>query len=247
MTTPAPGKSVARKRTYYGVPIGILMLDTKFQRFNGDIGNAETWPFPVQYKVVRGAVPNKVVDLLNNRDLFRRFVDAPDELVAEGVDGITTTCGFLALYQQELAAHCSVPVATSALLQVPMVARMLPKGKRVGILTFAAESLTVHHLASVSIDPDTPVIGMPPTSEFQRSIREGDSAVPFEILKDEVLDVAERMVEADPSIGAIVCECTNITPYSHEINRRLGVPVFDMVTLVHWFHQALRPRHFPQH
>jgi hypothetical protein len=34
--------------------------------------------------------------------------------------------------------------------------------------------------------------------------------------------------------------------YSYEINRRLGVPVFDMVTLVHWFHRALRPQHFPQ-
>ena len=120
----------SRKAIYYGVPIGILMLDTKFQRFNGDIGNAQTWPFPVQYKIVHGAVPNKVVDTLNNRDLFQRFADAADELIAEGVDGITTTCGFLALYQQELAAHCSVPVATSALLQVPMVARMLPKGKR---------------------------------------------------------------------------------------------------------------------
>jgi hypothetical protein len=125
-------------------------------------------------------VPNKVVDTLNNRDLFQRFADAADELIAAGVDGITTTCGFLALYQQELAAHCSVPVATSALLQVPMVARMLPKGKRVGILTFSAESLTVHHLAAVGIDPQTPVVGMPPTSEFQRSIREGDTSVPFE-------------------------------------------------------------------
>jgi hypothetical protein len=239
-------RSDARKRTCYGVPIGILMLDTKFQRFNGDIGNAQTWPFPVQYKIVPGAVPNKVVDTLNNRDLFQRFADAADELIAEGVDGITTTCGFLALYQQELAAHCSVPVATSALLQVPMVARMLPKGKRVGILTFSAESLTLHHLAGVGIDPQTPVIGMPPTSEFQRSIREGDAAVPFDVLKNEVLDVARRMVETDSSIGAIVCECTNISPYSHEINRQLGVPVFDMVTLVHWFHRALRPQYFPQ-
>ena len=237
----------ARKRTYYGVPLGILMLDTKFQRFNGDIGNAQTWPFPVQYKIVHGAVPNKVVDTLNNRDLFQRFADAADELIAEGVDGITTTCGFLALYQQELAAHCSVPVATSALLQVPMVARMLPKGKRPAILTFSAESLTVHHLAAVGIDPRTPVVGMPPASEFQRSIREGDASVPFEVLKDEVIGVAERMVAADPSIGAIVCECTNITPYSHELNRRLGVPVFDMVTLVHWFHSALRPERFAQH
>ena len=235
-----------RKRSYYGVPIGILMLDTKFQRFNGDIGNAQTWPFPVQYKIVHGAVPNKVVDTLNNRDLLHCFADAADELVEQGVDGITTTCGFLALYQQELAAHCSVPVATSALLQVPMVARMLPKGKRPAILTFSAESLTIHHLAGAGIDPQTPVVGMPPTSEFQRSIREGDASVPFEVLKQEVLGVAQRMVENDRSIGAIVCECTNITPYSHEINRRLGVPVFDMVTLVHWFHRALRPQSFQQ-
>jgi phosphohistidine swiveling domain-containing protein len=234
------------KRTYYGVPLGILMLDSKFERFNGDIGNAQTWPFPVQYKIVRGAVPNKVVDTLNNRHLFQLFADAADELIADGVDGITTTCGFLALYQQELAAHCRVPVATSALLQVPMVARVLPKGKRPGILTFSAESLTMHHLAAVGIDPDTPVVGVPATSEFQRSIREGDNAVPFEVLKNEVLDTAERMIKDDPSIGAIVCECTNITPYSHEINRRLGMPVFDMVTLVHWFHRALRPEHFPQ-
>ena len=70
---PASTKSNARKRTYYGVPIGILMLDTKFERFNGDIGNAQTWPFPVQYKIVHGAVPNKVVDMLDNRDLFHRF------------------------------------------------------------------------------------------------------------------------------------------------------------------------------
>ncbi len=239
-------KNLARKRTYYGVSLGILMLDSRFERFNGDIGNGQTWPFPVQYRIVQGAVPNKVVDTLNNRDLFQRFADAADELIADGVDGITTTCGFLALFQQELAAHCSVPVATSALLQVPIVARMLPKGKRPAILTFSASSLSVHHLAAVGIDPQTPVVGMPSTSEFQRSIRDGDDSVPFEVLKGEVLDVAQRMIETDPSIGAIICECTNITPYSYDINRRLGVPVFDMVTLVHWFHRALRPQHFPQ-
>jgi phosphohistidine swiveling domain-containing protein len=237
---------MTRKRTYYGVPLGILMLDSKFERFNGDIGNAQPWPFPVQYKIVRGAVPNRVVDTLNNRDLFQRFADAADELIADGVDGITTTCGFLALFQRELAEHCSVPVATSALLQVPMVARMLPRGKRPAVITFSAESLTMHHLAAVGIDKDTPVVGLAPDSEFQRSIREGDTSVPFETLKNEVLEVAERTLRDDPSIGAIVCECTNITPYSHEINRRLGVPVFDMVTLVHWFQRALRPQRFPQ-
>jgi hypothetical protein len=91
-------------------------------------------------------------------------------------------------------------------------------------------------------DRPTTAIASAPITEC----REDDASVPFDVLKDEVLGVAQRMVENDPSIGAIVCECTNITPYSHDINRRLGVPVFDMVTLVHWFHRALRPQYFPQ-
>ncbi len=60
-----------RRRTYFGVTVGILMLETAFERFVGDIGNARTWPFPVQYRIVRGAVPAKITDLVNNRDLLQ--------------------------------------------------------------------------------------------------------------------------------------------------------------------------------
>jgi hypothetical protein len=238
-------KPPRRSRTYYGVTLGILMLDTRFERFYGDIGNALTWPFPVQYRVVKGAVPSRVTNLADN-DLLQPFKDAADELIAAGVDGITTTCGFLALYQRALADHCTVPVATSALLQAPMVARTLPRGKRVGILTFSKESLTAPYLEAVGVDPATPVVGLPPESEFQRSIREGDDTVPFAVLRDEVMATAERLLTSDPSIGAIVCECTNLTPYSHDMNRLFGFPVFDMVTLVHWFHRGLNPQAFLQ-
>jgi hypothetical protein len=229
----------------HGVAIGILMLDTKFVRFNGDIGNAITWPFPFLYKIVKGAVPSAVTDLVNH-NLLTHFNTAADELIAEGVDGITTTCGFHSLYQQEFSAHCSVPVATSALLQVPMVARILPKGKRPGILTFSAESLTAPYLLSVGVDPSTPVAGMPRESEFQRAICEDDGAVSFATLLHEVLDVAESFLKSDASIGALVCECTNLSLYAHYIYRRLDVPVFDMVTLVHGFHGGLRPKLFHQ-
>ena len=215
------------KRTYYGVPIGILMLDTKFERFNGDIGNAQTWPFPVQYKIVRGAVPNKVVDTLNNRDLFQRFADAADELIAEGVDGITTTCGFLALYQQELAAHCSVPVATSALLQVPMVARMLPKGKRAGDPHLLGR---VAHRCIISRRSASIRIRRSSACRRRRSFsaRSAKATLRCRSRCSRTKCSASRGAwsKDDPSIGAIVCECTNITPYSHDLNaraRRAGV------------------------
>lgn len=234
-----------RKRTYYGMSIGILMMETYFERFNGDIGNGRTWPFPVQYRIVTGATPDRVTDAAGP-NMLEAFKAAADELIAAGVEGITKTCGFLALYQKELAAHCRVPVATSALLQVPMVARILPRGKRPAILTFSAEGLTAAHLEAVGVDPKTPMYGMPPASEFQRSIRQGDTSVAFATLEREVLEAVERMVQGDPSIGALVLECTNLTPYSRAIGLATRLPVFDMVSLVHWFHRSLSPEHFPQ-
>ena len=45
-------------KTVFGASIGILMLETRFPRIPGDMGNAATWPFPVQYRVVKGATPD---------------------------------------------------------------------------------------------------------------------------------------------------------------------------------------------
>lgn len=227
-----------------GAAIGILMLDARFERFPGDIGNPRTWPFPVRYRIVAGATPSRVVATTDD-GLLAPFKAAADALVADGVEGITTTCGFLSLYQQELAAHCAVPVATSALLQVAMVARILPRGRRPGIITFSARELTRAHLERAGADPATPVAGMPEGSAFQRAIRDGDTSVPCATLRAEALDVAEGLVRRDPTIGAIVCECTNLSPHAAEIRARLGVPVFDMLTLVHWFQRGLRPERFP--
>jgi len=107
-------------KSLYGAKVGILMLETRFPRIPGDMGHAETWPFPVLYKVVPGASPRRVV-CDGARGLLDKFLDAAEELVRLGADGITTTCGFLSLYQREIAAHVGVPVATSSLMQADPV------------------------------------------------------------------------------------------------------------------------------
>src|SRR2546428_2839481 len=113
----------------YGVTVGILMLDTRFPRIPGDMGNAATFPFPVRYHRVSGADPDLVVRR-GAEGLLPAFVQGARALEGEGVGAITTSCGFLAKYQQELAAAVRVPVFTSSLLMVPLVHRLLPAGRR---------------------------------------------------------------------------------------------------------------------
>ncbi|MEC9311380.1 MAG: aspartate/glutamate racemase family protein, partial [Pseudomonadota bacterium] len=116
-------------KTVYGATVGILMLETQFPRVHGDVGNALTWDFPVQYRVVEGASPDRVVRN-DPSDLAERFIEAGHDLIRTGCDGITTTCGFLSLIQEEVKSALGVPVATSSLMQVPMVQSLLPAGKR---------------------------------------------------------------------------------------------------------------------
>ncbi|MGJ7524600.1 aspartate/glutamate racemase family protein [Variovorax sp. GB1P17] len=233
-----------RKKTYYGVSVGILMVKTTFRRYLGDIGHAGTWPFPVQYRIVEEALPAKMTEL-HSASLLEPFKRAARELVEAGVDGITTTCGFLSIYQQELADYCGVPVATSSLLQVPMVQRLIASNRQVGILTYNSDALSGPYLSAVGIAADTPVYGMPQSSEFVRSIKEGDDRVPYATLREEVLALAGRMIQENPRIGAIVSECTNLAPFTADIQERFGVPVYDTVSLVNWFHAGLRPRRYP--
>jgi len=65
------------------------MLEARFPRIPGDMGNAGSWPFPVLYRVVRGATPERVVRE-QARGLLPDFLVAAKELVELGADGITT-------------------------------------------------------------------------------------------------------------------------------------------------------------
>jgi len=229
------GKSV------YGAAVGILMLEAHFPRIPGDMGNALTWPFPVMYKVVRNASPDLVVRQ-RAAGLLDNFIQAAQELVAEGVDGITTNCGFLALYQEDLTAAVSVPVASSSLLQVPMVERTLRAGKRCGILTISATSLTEEHLIKAGCALDTPIGGTPEQGEFSSVILNNQLELDVEKARRENVDAAIALASANPDLGAVVLECTNMIPYAADIRKATGLPVFSSYGFVSWFQQGLQPR-----
>lgn len=230
-------------KTVYGASLGILMLETRFPRIMGDIGNARTWSFPVQYRVVKSATPEKVVRG-DARELSEIFIEAAKDLVESGCDGITTNCGFLSLLQDDLKNAISVPVAASSLMQVPMVNALLPSHKRAGILTISKKTLTQAHLESANVPLDTPIMGTENGKVFTRDILGDAAEIDFKACLEDMLEAAKILVEQNPDLGAIVLECTNMTPYAADLKKVTGLPVFSIYTFLNWFQQSLMPDRF---
>lgn len=231
-------------KAIYGVPLGILMLEARFPRIHGDMGNGTTWPFPVLYRVVGGASPEKVV-LKGATGLLPDFIEAARDLVRLGAEAITTNCGFLSLFQRELAAAVGVPVATSSMMQVPWVQATLPPGRRVGIVTVSSATLTPAHLEAANVPLDTPVAGTENGREFFRVLIKAEKDdMDVDLARQDVVQAALDLVARHPEVGAIVLECTNMPPYAADVQAATGLPVYDIYSLITWFHAGLRPRRF---
>jgi len=231
-------------KNFYGFHIGILMLDTRFPRIPGDIGNATTWDFPVLYKVVRGASTARVVDK-SDPSLLKPFIASAKELEAEGVSAITTTCGFLAMFQRELASELSVPVFTSSLLMVPMVHKMLAPSRKVGVISVNSVALTEKQFRGVGME-GVPFVctGMESEKLFINTFGKDNQELDVEGVREEFRRVSKRLVRDNPDVGAIVLECTNMPPFAVDVREATGLPVFDIVTLVNFVrHSLVKPRY----
>ncbi len=231
-------------KAIYGAPLGILMLEARFPRIPGDMGNALTWPFPVLYQVVPGANPERVV-LEGARGLLPAFLEAAANLTRLGAEAITTNCGFLSLFQRDIAAHVGVPVATSSLMQVPWVQATLPPGKRVGVISISGGTLTPAHLGAAGAAADTPITGTEGGRElFRVLIKAEKEELDAALAEQDILEAGRDLLSRHPDVGAIVLECTNMPPYAAALRDGLQVPVYDIYSMVTWFHAGLRPRRF---
>jgi hypothetical protein len=208
--------------------LGVLMLETRFPRPRGDIGNDCTFSFPVLRRVVHGASPGRVV---RERDaaLLAPFIEQAQGLVAAGCAAIATSCGFLAVWQHELQAGLPVPVWSSSLLQL---APLQAEGRRCGVITVDAASLTRGHLLAVGAAADTPVEGIAPGSALHQTLLHDLPELDEADASAQVLAAARRLLAREPGLDTLVLECTNLPPYAPALRQATGRVVLDVVTLL---------------
>lgn len=224
--------SVAWCHNMANAKIGVLMLDTQFHRPLGDVGNPDTFSFPVIYIKVKGASISRVVRE-GDAALIRPFVQAAKELEEEGIKAITTSCGFLALYQKEIQQQLNVPFFSSSLLQIPLAA--IIAGEPIGVLTASKSSLTESHLKGVDAHQYRTIIkGMDEMPAFSGAIIKEEIELDEEVVAKEMKQITAQWIAEHPELKAIVLECTNMPPYKEEIRKVTNLPIFDITTLMNY-------------
>jgi len=220
--------------------VGIIMLDTQFPRIIGDIGNPNSFDFPVQYEVVKGASAEKIV-CKADRDFIQPFIEAGQSLIDRGARIITTSCGFLSLFHNELNQALGVPVFSSSLQQVSIAQSIIKREQKVGIITANKVFLTPNHFTAIGINYDSlEIVGMEDAEEFTAVFIDGKKTLDEGKCNQEMAAAALRLKNMNTDIGAIVLECTNMPPYSLIIREVTGgLPIFDMMTMVNYAAAAI--------
>ncbi|MBT4092075.1 MAG: aspartate/glutamate racemase family protein [Deltaproteobacteria bacterium] len=213
---------------------------SQLEEMPGNIANPNTFDFPVLYRRVKGANFQTVVKSPNQK-VLREMIKSARQMEAEGIRAILTSCGFNAIFHQELSNSVNVPFISSSLMQVPLVSLMLQKDQVIGIITADQESLSEDHLRAVGITDDhyPIVIGIEHTEEFSKICRDAHAVLDQEKFINEVVEVARELTRLHPNTGAIVLECTDLPPCADEIRASLKIPVFDIVTLTNMVYKAV--------
>ena len=234
----------------YGQSTGIVLLDRRYPLLPGNVGNASTYDFPVNIKLLKGSWDPPFPPYRDKQGKYtaemQKFIDLLKEFEDEGMRAITCACGFFAAAQKEAAAAVSIPVYTSPLMLIPFVNQMLKPGQKVGVLTAYSPRLTDEpeiFLHPLGVDESIPlaILGLNEEEcpEFYEVVGDRRWDMNVEKMQDEIVTFARRLVDENPDVGAVVLECSDFPTYAAAIQEEIKLPVFDFIAMINMVHHAV--------
>lgn len=213
------------------VPMGLIQLESLV----GNSTNPESYRYPVKFVPVPGACTETIITS-PSREVMARMIRIGKELEKEGIKAISTSCGFTAIFQQELANALDIPVFSSALLQVPFVQNIVGRNNGVIVLTANKSSLTDAHMKACGItgDMNVYVYGLEDAEQWKKIFDNPDEAFELAIVEDVVIDTVKVAVSQHHDAKAIVLECTDLPPFAQKIREVTGLPVFDFNSMANY-------------
>lgn len=225
----------------YGHEIGILLIACSNPFPPGDVGNASSYRYPVLYETIHTVTIDSLIND-GDRSMAGDVIAAALRLQAMGVKAITSDCGYMLHFQDQVAAALKVPVMLSSLLQLPLIASTLAPQASIGIICANSSRLTPSLVALAYPHPTCAIhiAGMEDAPAFRSAILDEEGSLDTDAVEAEIVERATGLVSRHPEIGAILLECSNLPPYASAVQRATGRHVFDFLTMIDFFQAAGR-------
>jgi hypothetical protein len=223
----------------YGEAIGIILLENYAPFIPGDVANATTYDFPVRFQRVENFSVERIFK--HDMSLLDPVLEAGRALVREGVRAVTGDCGFMAIYQDQLAAQLEVPVFMSSLLQIPFLKSLIGPDEKIGVITASSASLDEFVLRSSGVDSPALLVikGLEHKEHFASAVIKEEGLLDSQKIEREVVDVAEQVVAEDPKVKVMLLECSMLPPYAAAVQEAVNLPVFDFLTMINYVFSAV--------
>ncbi|MGM0213713.1 aspartate/glutamate racemase family protein [Enterococcus sp. AZ109] len=224
---------------FAGYGIGIIAVDLKYPKLPGNVANATTFSFPVLYEVVAFEIEQLFAGAA---EIEAQIVAAARKLEKAGVRAIVGACGYFGHFQQVVADSVDIPVFLSSISQVPLIKLSLKKSQKILTLVASGEDVTSEFFQQSGADLADCVICEIGSLKSFAPIRWGKTELDNQQLIKDLVGTVNEQLAANPAIGAVLLECSDLPPYACGIQQATGLAVFDFITLINWVYTAVVQR-----
>lgn len=215
--------------------VGVLRLDYNYPPSPGDIDHPGSYNYPVIYRMVPGLTFEMCQKGAMTPEVEKDWEIAVQWLVDQKVTCIIGDCGFMMFFQKKTRAMTHVPVALSALTQLPAITITFGPQEQVAI--FTANSASLEGMRGIETE-----FGVNPEYYEKKLLFVGCENVPgFEAVAlggkvdvqrvtPGIVSLAKDVVAKNPQIRAFLFECTELPQFSDAVRCETKLPVYDAIT-----------------
>merc|ERR1712150_165705 len=239
-----PKRRIVENKIFGNNHLGIIGLDYYYKPALGDIWHADTFKYPVRFRVTPQLSFEKCQKGDKSPEMVAEIKRTIDWFEKQKVTAITSNCGFFMNYQDLVSKYTDVPTILSSLILLPSIASFYETDEQIAVVTANGESLKAmfpvimkHPHAGNLMQDNLIVVGCEKVPHFGYEVAMG-----FEVDVEKAMPhMVERCVsiqKENPQLRAFLFECTELPPYSAEVRRVTGLPVFDAVTMCNFVMDA---------
>ena len=241
----------------YGLSIGVMLCDSTYPAFPGDVKNPSAYSFPIQYDVIEGM---RWETLVNGSDEDRAVclnavIASAKRLERLGCKAIVAECGFFFHYQKEIVKHVNIPVFMSSLLQLPFIQNTIPENKSIGIVCASRKSLeeNMEILYDLGLNRNRTVHLFDELEEhfctqfyslWYREDTEEVAECKFAEAQEDMIILCKKFYETYPDLGTLLFECTGYQPFANAVQEQLNLPIYSWGTMLEYINSAVVHRKY---